>query len=57
MEERMIRAQTVAVRLACTRITTRQGAALEMEKHLRSLVYMWRLMPSGRKATASVTPT
>lgn len=33
-----------------------EGAALEMEKHLRSLVYMGRLVPSARKTTASVTP-
>ena len=33
------------------------GAALEMEKHLRSLLYMWRLVPSGSKTTASEAAT
>jgi len=39
--------------LAHMRAGDGEGAALEMEKHLRGLLYMWRLALPGSKATAS----
>jgi DNA-binding FadR family transcriptional regulator len=39
--------------LAHMRAGDGEGAALEMEKHLRGLIYMWRLALPGSKATAS----
>ncbi len=38
--------------LAHLRARDAEGAALEMEKHLRGLLYMWRLALPGSKATA-----
>ncbi len=43
--------------LAHMRAGDGEGAALEMEKHLRGLLYMWRLALSGSKATASEAVT
>jgi hypothetical protein len=59
MEEGMIQAQAMAARIACARMTMLdltelragdgEGAALEMEKHLRVLLFMRRLaLPSGK---------
>jgi DNA-binding FadR family transcriptional regulator len=43
--------------LAHIRAGDGDGAALEMERHLRSLLYMWRLALTGRQATASEAVT
>jgi GntR family transcriptional repressor for pyruvate dehydrogenase complex len=43
--------------LAHMRAGDGEGAALEMEKHLRGLLYMWRLALPGSKATASEAVT
>jgi len=43
--------------LAHLRAGDGEGAALEMEKHLRGLRYMWRLALPGRKTAASEAVT
>jgi len=43
--------------LAYMRAGDGEGAALEMEKHLRVLLYMWRLALPGSKATTSEAVT
>jgi GntR family transcriptional repressor for pyruvate dehydrogenase complex len=43
--------------LAHMRAGDGEGAALEMEKHLRALIYMWRLALPVSKATASEAVT
>jgi DNA-binding GntR family transcriptional regulator len=43
--------------LAYLRAGDGEGAALEMEKHLRGLLYMWRLALPTSKATASEAVT
>jgi DNA-binding GntR family transcriptional regulator len=43
--------------LAYVRAGDGEGAALEMEKHLRGLLYMWRLALLSSKATASEAVT
>jgi GntR family transcriptional regulator, transcriptional repressor for pyruvate dehydrogenase complex len=41
--------------LAHLRVGDGEGAALEMERHLRGLLYMWRLaLPSGKAAANEV---
>ncbi len=41
--------------LAHLRVGDGEGAALETERHLRGLLYMWRLtLPSGKAATNEV---
>ena len=43
--------------LAYMRAGDGEGAALEMESHLRALLYMWRLALPGSKAAASEAVT
>ncbi len=43
--------------LAHLRVGDGEGAALEMERHLRGLLYMWRLARPGRQAAASEAVT
>ena len=43
--------------LAHLRAGDGDGAALEMERHLRGLLYMWRLALPGRQAVASEAAT
>jgi DNA-binding GntR family transcriptional regulator len=43
--------------LAYMRAGDGEGAALEMERHLRGLLYMWRLALPSSKATASEAVT
>ena len=44
-------------RLAHLRAGDGEGAALEMERHLRGLLYMWRLALPGSKATVGEAVT
>ena len=43
--------------LAHMRVGDGDGAALEIERHLRGLLYMWRLALPGSKAAASKAVT
>jgi DNA-binding GntR family transcriptional regulator len=63
MEEGMIQAQVTAACMACARMMLahlRAGdgdaAALEMERHLRSLLYMGRLARPGSQVIAGEAP-